>query len=964
MSSVGAGGFEFLPFYLYGFRDNSEVPLPDWATYGFGTPAFNEIFKGALQAAQDNGILMDFAVGANQGQGVPSVPETPGLAVHLLAGNASVASGDTFNGPVPPPEPLSPLLLSGLGFIHTLEQFGTPNLTAVIAVEFVSSYITNVSYPFLGDIPTPKVQFNGGSVVDLMDSVNDGSLYWTAPPGNTTWRIFTFWEKYTNQRSVDGGVNATDFIGNGSWTVDHFSRTGGSRTTDFLDQYVLSDADTQSLLRSVGQYAWEDSIEMLATLYWTPGFLQRFEEARGYSLTKYLPLLYIPANSWGPGIPVYPEQYSYGNLTVDESYNIDYRTTLNEGYQEYLKQFSEWSHSRGVGYSSQPAYNLPLQMLSDVPLVDAPEGESLGFQEVLDAYRQFSGPAHLTGRNVISSEVGAVSTPAYSLSIPDLLFRIKRSFAGGFTMMVIHGSPYSGDYAGTTWPGYTTFFYAFTDMWNSIQPAWQHLKDSMDYIGRNQFVLQKGVPRVDLAFYLYAAPWTVTNRYPSTNLQDLGYTYDYLGPDNLQAQEATVDGSNLASDGPAYKALVFASNQTVISANAAESVLRLAGDGLPVFFVGSAPDQILSAASEDQVEVLATIREILSYSNVHRVASLEDLPSALADAGILPRTSLRCSSGPVYTAWRSDLDNGSEYVYIYNDQDVAASCEASFTTQAGAVPYIYDAWTGTRRPALQYGRSSSSITMPLQLQANQTMIVGFESSRKGRSSAPKCAISGFSGNVSSLGYGQGGQIYANLIGPAEITSVSGKRWSFDVSPPSATDLSTWDLSIEDWHAPPDPYEVETAITMHYLRNQTLVPWTSLGPGFDAVSGVGRYNTTFTMPATATGARLGAILSLGPVVHTMRVFINNQQLPPIDPSNPVVDVSSFVRPDSTNSITVEVTTTLFNRIKATANSTMVVGVPAAVAQPGYASSPPQEYGLLGPVSIQWTIQEDLVGDDSC
>lgn len=84
MFSVGAGGFEFLPFYLYGFRDNSEVPLPDWATYGFGTPAFNEIFKGALQAAQDNGILMDFAVGANQGQGVPSVPETPGLAVHLV----------------------------------------------------------------------------------------------------------------------------------------------------------------------------------------------------------------------------------------------------------------------------------------------------------------------------------------------------------------------------------------------------------------------------------------------------------------------------------------------------------------------------------------------------------------------------------------------------------------------------------------------------------------------------------------------------------------------------------------------------------------------------------------------------------------------------------------------------------------------------------------------------------------
>jgi len=84
ISSVGAGGLEFLPFYLYGLPVPGAVPPTDWTEYGFGTPAFQTIFKGALRAAHDNGVLMDFAVGANQGQGVPSVPATPGLAVELV----------------------------------------------------------------------------------------------------------------------------------------------------------------------------------------------------------------------------------------------------------------------------------------------------------------------------------------------------------------------------------------------------------------------------------------------------------------------------------------------------------------------------------------------------------------------------------------------------------------------------------------------------------------------------------------------------------------------------------------------------------------------------------------------------------------------------------------------------------------------------------------------------------------
>ncbi|KAF3034821.1 hypothetical protein E8E12_007082 [Didymella heteroderae] len=126
-------------------------------------------------------------------------------------------------------------------------------------------------------------------------------------------------------------------------------------------------------------------------------------------------------------------------------------------------------------------------MLGEIILIDAPEGESLAFLESLDVYRQFSGPAHLFNKSIISTELGAVRSGAYDLTIPSLLQKVKRSFAGGFTMNVLYGFPALTPYPNTTWPGYTTFWFDFTDMWNQVQPAWCHLHGVLDYVGRNQW---------------------------------------------------------------------------------------------------------------------------------------------------------------------------------------------------------------------------------------------------------------------------------------------------------------------------------------------------------------------------------------------------------------------------------------------------------------------------------------------
>jgi hypothetical protein len=81
---VGAGGVEFLPFYNYGDEFQQRAPAADWSDNNFGTPAFHRVFRATLEAHKEAGLLMDFALGPNQGQGVPAEYNDEGLQWDLV----------------------------------------------------------------------------------------------------------------------------------------------------------------------------------------------------------------------------------------------------------------------------------------------------------------------------------------------------------------------------------------------------------------------------------------------------------------------------------------------------------------------------------------------------------------------------------------------------------------------------------------------------------------------------------------------------------------------------------------------------------------------------------------------------------------------------------------------------------------------------------------------------------------
>lgn len=205
---------------------------------------------------------------------------------------------------------------------------------------------------------------------------------------------------------------------------------------------------------------------------------------------------------------------------------------MADGYREYLQTLTNWTRDvLQLQFSAQPGYNLPVDMLATVPDVNAPECESLGFADNIDSYRQFSGPANLAGKRVISNELGAVQNAAYRYPVPELLFSANRGFAGGVNQYVIHGQSYTGNYHATTWPGYTAFGYLFSELYSAKQPSWEHgLADVLDYLGRTQLVQQSGVPRVDVAVYgkqSVSSPLTVV--YEAADLQKNGWSYSPMG---------------------------------------------------------------------------------------------------------------------------------------------------------------------------------------------------------------------------------------------------------------------------------------------------------------------------------------------------------------------------------------------------------------------------------------------------
>ncbi|RAH73281.1 uncharacterized protein BO66DRAFT_464466 [Aspergillus aculeatinus CBS 121060] len=922
-ASIGAGGVEFVPFYDYGGELAYGGPGPDWVKYGFGTEAFNEIFVAVLQAHKDHGLAMDFALGPSQGQGVPAHADDEGLQWDLAPFSTQIPSNGSFNGQVP--------------------GWGTGELVALVSANVLSA--ENISLDASAGLNSLtggqssywKLMLRNDSLVDHADTVSSNGHVRLQFPYNSTYRLFAFYQTHTlNRNLIFSERNGSSIFDNGSYIVDHYSGRGAQTTTQFWENYILT-PEVKQLLSEAGNYAWEDSIEATCNISWTPSLPSRFLKQHGYDLRPFLPLVMFENNNLiiqesSPGA------YQCVLDTPDQGagYLNDYRETLGAGYRQYLGTLTAWAESLGLQMSAQVSYNLPLDMEASIPEVNAPECESLEFGDSVDGYRQFVGPAVLAGKQIVSNEMGAVILEAYRSPLSHLQWQIHRALAAGVNRFVIHGQDYTGSYYGTTWPGYTAFAYLFANQFSEKDPVWYHgFADTLDYVARVQYTQQRAQLLTDVAIYnkISATNPNFPTIYTSSDLEEQGYTYNYLSPHNLALPQATVQKGRLAPAGPAYKAVVVPSTAN-LTYSALEAIQNYAQRGLPVILSGGDPHFYPTAAGVPVATMQAALVALKKSPNVYSVPA-GGVAKQLLALQVLPDVQVR-ANGTWYPVWRRDDETGTNYCLVFNDNGnfTTGVIEVS-TTQT---PYLLDAWSGSQAPLLQYEVLDNRTRIPLRLQAHEMLLLSFQPpSAKDAPSQPLHAtqlpsvVIGSKRHTANSSALQLHVIAGEWDAPARLSN--GRiinRTAVAVAPSIA--LSNWTLTAEHWEAPGN-ITGENAATIAVKRNTThhlqeLISWAKI-PALQNVSGVGYYATNFTWPLSSGNSLVadGVYLRLPPIDHAARVIVNGQRVPPVNPAAPMVDITEFLRLGKANTLLVEVPALMWNYLRSIIDELTFMEVPA-------------------------------------
>ncbi len=250
------------------------------------------LFKTFAQAIKDNGLIFDFAMGPSQGQGVPAPYDDDGKAWDLKVIQTKFAANATFQGTLPGwgTGPLEAAVLAGA-------PIGTSKLVAAQTLTDLTSQVgpdgqLNITMP-----SSPDYQY-------ILFSV---------------FLIHSNWQAQDSPPLLQGPQTQPEsWIQNGSWATDHFSAGGAQMAIRFWEEYMLIDGILE-LVQEVGNYAWEDSVELQQSYRWTRGFLQKFQDQHHYQLQKFLPVIF---------------GFTTDQPDAGERYTMNYRDTVRKPFKK------------------------------------------------------------------------------------------------------------------------------------------------------------------------------------------------------------------------------------------------------------------------------------------------------------------------------------------------------------------------------------------------------------------------------------------------------------------------------------------------------------------------------------------------------------------------------------------------------------------------------------------------------
>jgi hypothetical protein len=436
---------------------------------------------------------------------------------------------------------------------------------------------------------------------------------------------------------------------------------------------------------------------------------------------------------------------------------------------------------------------------------------------------------------------------------------------------------------------------------------------------------------------------------------NLGWTYSYLSPNNLELSQAQVKDGILAPNGPAWKAFVVQRDANV-TLDTVRFLKTYAAAGLPVIFTGGLPSFYPQGNStKDEFETEFSV--LTGSKNVYSVGSGK-VASTLSSLELRPNIAV-ATNGTWFTTWR--VVDGVDYAFVLAD---LSPSRGNITIVSAQAPFFLNPWTGESSPVLVYERIDDTVTIPLSLAGNQTVIIAFggHASWKSTDSTPKYHVASVPSNVLGSTFNKRGGISLHVsqsTSLATATHLNGTKIALEAaSVPALFELQEWSLTVEHWEAPAnlsDGGSPPAKLNSTY-KLTALAAWADI-PMLVNSSGVGYYTTSFSWPPTCSSSKVtdvsGAYIAFGAVSHGIRVKVNGSPLPPLDITNAVADISTYLR-TGTNTLSVVVPTTYWNYIRTIiGNLTEGYSTPLPVILEGLLATPLAERdttGLIGPVTV--------------
>lgn len=966
----------------FGAAEFLAMPEPSAGSdiYGWGSEEWTADSRLIIAEAAELGLGFSLTSGTHWANanlpdtytwdGEPYGPDNKAASKELDYATILLDGGEQFNGTLPyPKKPES----SDGDTTGTTSSYTEHMFVGVVAAKVVEERPeSGQDYEYAEGTEAGVLDL--GSVVNLTDSVveQDGvyTLDWTAPDDGE-YAVFAYWMHGTCQ-------TATPSVST-NYTINYMDSYGTEALIDYWEENILTEDLRETVENSGRGEIYMDSLEVntygAGGLFWGYNFLDEFISRMGYDITPYLP--FITADD-GRSTGRQAKPYDYSASTDEDNETIekarkDYYHVMTDMYVEnVLEPLQTWLHGYNMKLRAEPSYGFNFEISTPAKYIDGIETESFAQNADVDLYRGMLGSANMYGRP-FSSETGAVSGHNYYFNMDEWTQLCYLQFVNGINRTVFHGySGIEGSEGDTYWPGHEGMYARFSERFNERQPASEFYPEWTQMLGRNQKALRQGNPSRDIAIlrtdynfinYGFAGDMTnFTNNYQMNDipyywndyeLQHNGYTYEYFSPQLLLDEEnVSWTADALQPDGPNYQAIIL--YQEALELDAAQKLLEIAKDGLPIIFANNNPEMLAhdgtyyehgEAASKSpslaysDKEVQAVVAEIKALPNVKTVDSPADAMEALQELGVYPRVQFTEPTDTILTISRDDAENGIYYTFAYNfkfqiNEGDPATTEV-LSIEGEGQPYFIDDWTGEVTKAGEFEIRDGRTYVEVSLLPGEAVLMAIDMEE-----TPAAHAISTTADEAYIEDGVG-MIRATASGEYETVLDNGETVTTTIEVPEAISLPIWDITIEDWNEGDKVVNTEekfghTTTEVYYTTKKTelsfpqseLVAWKDLpateeqlatlttassdAPSMAQVSGIGTYTTTFTLPEGWTDAN-GAYLQIGSTNGSIvQVFVNGEKAPGVDTRTLRTDISDLLV-EGENTIEVKLATTLTNRM---------------------------------------------------